>query len=147
MVDSLGLVEEYEDCVLSPTLTGIVDLSGNPLDWPLEDRPFIYIAGYFSANPMHGTKNAIKWARVLLDAGWLPLVPHTSIIFDMVAPQTPEFWYAYDLGLLQRCDALFVCPDELTKESVGVCDEIAYAVRHEIPVFYTVVQAKDRYAR
>jgi len=124
-----------------------IDLAGDPLDWPLRERPLIYVAGYFSANPMHGTKNAVDAAERLLEAGWLPFVPHVSIVYDMLAPHTPEFWYELDLGLLSRCDAMYVCPDPLTKDSTGVIEEIKFCTENDIPVFYEIVQAKDRYDR
>jgi hypothetical protein len=123
-----------------------IRLDADPLDWPIEERPLIYVAGYFSANPMHGTHYAVKAFDELVEAGWLPLVPHASVILDMISPRTSDFWYKYDLGLLQRCDAMYVCFGALTKESVGVAEEIRYATEHDIPIFYEVVQAKDRYS-
>ena len=127
------------------TMTDTLALDGDPKDWPLSERPLIYVAGYYSANPTHGTRNAVMWAEKLLDAGWLPLVPHVSLLWDAISPHTPEFWYALDLGYLRRCDAMYVCPDALTDASTGVRDEILYAHEHDIPVFYEVVEAKDRY--
>ena len=137
---------EYEDCVLpSEEATYTIALDGDPKTWPLRERPLIYVAGYFSANPMHGTANAVGVFDVLLDAGWLPLVPHVSLLLDILSPRTPEFWYEYDLGLLMRCDAMYVCPDSLTARSVGVGKEIEFCERHGIPIFYEIVDAKERY--
>lgn len=124
----------------------VISLDSDPLDWPLHERPVIYVAGYFSANPMHGTANAVEAAKALHALGWLPLIPHVSIITDMLWPMTPEFWYALDLGLLRRCDFMYVCPDVLTAQSVGVADEIAFAEMNNIPVLRELVPAKDRYA-
>ena len=122
-----------------------ITMDGDPREWLLEDRPVIYVAGYFSANPMHGTANAVKAAEKLLDAGWLPYVPHVNLIWDIAAPHTPNFWYAYDLGMLKRCDAMYVCSDSLTPDSTGVNDEIVACTKYGIPVFYEIVEAKDRY--
>ncbi len=138
----VALVEEYEGCVL-PAET--ISLDGDPLDWRLSERPLIYVAGYFSANPMHGTRNAIGYAERLLAVGWLPHVPHTSLLWDTVSGHTPEFWYELDLGMLRRCDFMYVCPDLLTAQSTGVAREIAYAREHEIPVLYHIIPAKGRY--
>jgi nucleoside 2-deoxyribosyltransferase len=121
--------------------------SDDPRDWLLEDRPLAYIAGYYTANPAQGVGNAAKMFQLLLDAGWLPVVPHTSIVLDMLCPQTPETWYALDRGLLQRCDAIFICEDCLTEQSVGVRDEIAYAARLDIPIFFKVIPAAERYSQ
>jgi hypothetical protein len=122
-------------------------LDGDPMDWPLEERPVIYVAGYYSANPAQGVGNAIDAFAELVECGWVPFVPHVSFLLDVLVPAPPSFWYAYDRALLRRCDALYVCPDPLTKESTGVRDEIEYAHSLGIPVFYDVVEAKDRYDR
>jgi len=119
----------------------------DPRNWPLRDRPLIYVAGYFSANPMHGTANAMLAFKTLLAAGWLPYVPHASIVLDMLSPAPPEFWYEYDLGVLQRCDFMYVCPDEATKHSTGVTDEILFCTKNDIPILYKIVDAKDRYKK
>ena len=147
-------IKEYEDAVLrelirmdsDPLMEGYA-LDSDPLTWPIEERPVIYVAGYYSACPTQGTANAIKAFDALLAVGWIPLVPHASLVVDMLSPHPPEFWYRYDMALLARCDAMYVCEDALTAKSTGVRDEIAFAVRHDIPVFYTVVEAKDRYER
>lgn len=105
-----------------------------------------YIACFYTANPTHGTAMAVKMFDKLVEAGWLPIVPHTNLLIDLLSPRTADFWYSFDRGQLRRCDALFVCDDMRTQKSQGVKDEIAYANRLCIPVFYEVVEAKDRYA-
>jgi len=109
---------------------------------PLLDRPLIYVAGYFSANPMHGTRNAFNHARALEDAGFTAFVPHVSILADIIYPQTSDYWYAYDLALLARCDAMYVCPDEETLRSTGVHNEILFCEERGIPVIYTLPTAE-----
>jgi hypothetical protein len=122
-----------------------IALDGDPLDWPIEDRPLIYVAGYYSANPTQGVRNAVAAYDALREVGWVPLVPHVSMLLDMLSPMPPSYWYAYDLALLSRCDAMYVCPDSLTALSIGVAKEITYARTHDIPIFWEVVPAKDRY--
>jgi hypothetical protein len=131
----------------APCKCGILALDGDPLDWPLEDRPVIYVAGYYSACPTHGVRNAVQAYEELLAVGWIPLVPHASMLLDMLAPNTPDFWYSYDLALLARCDAMYVCSDILTRDSTGVDKEITFCLTHDIPVYYEVIPAKDRYSR
>lgn len=121
------------------------DPSADPLDPPLEERPLIYVAGYYSASPAHGLANAMAAFQPLVDAGWLPLVPHVSFLADVLAPNPPAFWYAYDLALLARCDAMYVCPDALTATSTGVNEEIRFAMKHDIPIFDEIVPASERY--
>ncbi|MBW2596976.1 MAG: DUF4406 domain-containing protein [Deltaproteobacteria bacterium] len=131
--------------IITPKTVGVISLDGDPRDWPLEERPMIYVAGYFSNNPMHGTANACAEAERLLEAGWLPVIPHINIIWDMLAPKTPDFWYRYDIALLRRCDALYVCPGVLSEHSKGVNEEIIEARECDMPVFYEIIEAKDRY--
>lgn len=127
--------------------TEVISLDGDPKDWPLEDRPVCYIAAYYTANPTHGAHAAIQMFNDLNELGWVPIVPHTNLLIDLVSPQTPDYWYSFDKAILKRCDALFVCGDPLSSESVGVRDEIIFATKHEIPVFYEAIPAKDRYER
>jgi hypothetical protein len=138
------LPTEYEDCIVPG---GVIALDGDPLDWPVEDRPLIYVAGYYAACPSQGVANAAQWAAKLTEVGWNAFVPHFSFLYDMVMPMPASYWYAYDIALLARCDAMFVCPDTLTMDSKGVAKEIDFALRHDIPVLYEVVEAKDRYNR
>jgi hypothetical protein len=70
-----------------------------------------------------------------------------NLLWDAVTPHTTEFWYGYDLALLLRCDAMFVCPDAETSLSYGVGKEIEFCLRHDIPVFYEVIPAEERYER
>lgn len=128
-----------------PYVEPALKAEGDPLDWPLYERPLIYVAGYYSANPAHGLQSAVCAAEELLNVGWLPLVPHVSFMWDAVSPHIPDFWYAYDLGLLMRCDAMYVCGGPLTNESHGVKEEIRFATQYGIPIFYDVVPAKERY--
>lgn len=148
------MIREHEEAILRAIVQTDADplwegaalaLDSDPLDWPIEERPVIYVAGYYSACPTQGTANAIRAFDDLLNVGWVPLVPHASLVIDMLSPHPPQFWYSYDLALLKRCDAMYVCPDTLTAHSTGVLKEIDYAHRHNIPVFYDVVEAKDRY--
>lgn len=100
------------------------------------DRPLIYVAGYYSANPAHGIANAAKAWAALLELGALPVVPHSTFLLDLAHPMPPEFWYAYDLGILEHCDAMYVCEDETTWRSTGVQDEISFCEQRGIPIFY-----------
>lgn len=99
------------------------------------NRPLLYIAGYYTANPAHGVANAASFFNEAYDKGWLPIIPHANIVIDMLAPQTAQFWYEYDLALLKRCDALFVAPDVVTRLSTGVSEEVTFAVDNNLPVY------------
>jgi hypothetical protein len=106
------------------------------------DRPLVYVAGYYTANPSHGLSNAAEGWEALLYYGALPVVPHVNILLDAIYPKSPEFWYAYDLGILEHCDAMYVCEDETTWRSTGVQNEIRFAEQNGIPVLYDIPTLK-----
>ena len=98
-----------------------------------EDRPLVYIAGPYShPDPVENTNAVITLASELIDAGLVtPLVPHLTLLWHLVAPRPLEFWYAYDVALLRRCDALF----RIEGASTGADMEIDFAATWGIPVF------------
>lgn len=98
-------------------------------------RPWLYIAGYYSANPAQGIANAAEVFNDAWDMGWFPIIPHVNFLLDMVSPHSSDFWYDYDLYLLKRCQGLYVCPDSRTKSSTGVTQEINFARKFNIAVY------------
>ncbi len=102
-------------------------------------RPWLYIAGFYSANPAHGLANASDYFDEAWEKGWFPVVPHVNFLLDITAPHDAGFWYDYDLYLLNRCQGIFVCPDGRTTESSGVYDEIQFACKHNIKVYHNEI--------
>ena len=77
------------------------------------DRGLVYIAGpYTHPDPVENTRKAIDAWQVLMDAGFTPIVPHLSLFTHLVYPHPPEYWYEYDLRLLDRCDIMLRLPGE-----------------------------------
>lgn len=114
----------------------------------MTERPLVYVAGYYSAHPAHGTKDACDAWFCLLGQGVTPLVPHLGLLLDILHPMKKEFWYEYDLALLARCDAMFVVPQvNPGLESEGVQNEIAFAKEHGIPVIYHSYSAVGNWAK
>lgn len=128
---------DYEDCILPVTER----LPTRPAAVSVVNRPSIYVAASYSANPAHGLAEAAAAFDALTLQGWLAFVPHTTFLLDAITPRDPGFWYSYDLGLLRRFDALYVCGSEATAESSGVTNEILAAVAWGIPVVYTETDA------
>jgi hypothetical protein len=98
----------------------------------MKTRPLIYVAGPYSSNPVHGTRAAIMAGtelEVAFDVGIV--IPHLSLLWDIVCPAPVETWYVRDFDLLERCDALV----RLTGKSTGADNEVNYARRCCIPVF------------
>lgn len=100
---------------------------------PYEDRPLVYIAGpYTRPDPVENTHGVINLASEMIDEGLVtPVVPHLSLLWHLVAPRPLDFWYAYDVAILRRCDALF----RIAGASTGADMEVQFAEAHDIPVF------------
>jgi nucleoside 2-deoxyribosyltransferase len=98
-----------------------------------EDRPLVYLAGPYTApDPVANTNAVIMLASELVDEGLVtPLVPHLTLLWHAVSPRPLDFWYAYDVALLGRCDGLF----RLEGASAGADREVQFASAHGIPVF------------
>jgi hypothetical protein len=92
----------------------------------------VYVAGPYTSNPCHGTRAAFDAAECLVAAGYTPLVPHSSLLWDIAYPHSPEFWYQLDLAYLERCDAVLRLPGE----SWGADREVEYAEAHGITVTF-----------
>lgn len=103
--------------------------------------PLVYIAApYTHPDPVENTNRVCRLATKLVESGLVtPVVPHMSLVWHLITPRPVDFWYDYDLRLLERCDGLL----RLRGESVGADGEVAYATDRGIPVFTT---ASDLYA-
>jgi hypothetical protein len=95
-------------------------------------KPLVYVAGPYASHPTHNT-----WAAVVAGLGlWRTgrvavLIPHTSLVADLVVPMLEADWYAFDLDQLAHCDAVLRLPGE----SRGADAEVAFAEEHGLPVF------------
>jgi nucleoside 2-deoxyribosyltransferase len=98
-----------------------------------EDRPLVYLAApYTHPDPVANTHAVIALASELVDEGLVtPLVPHLTLLWHLAAPRPLDFWYAYDVAMLHRCDALF----RMEGASSGADREVDFATTHGIPVF------------
>lgn len=93
--------------------------------------PMVYVAGpYSQPDPAANTHRIVKVADALLDAGFVPIVPHLSLAWQLVSPKPYETWLAYDRHLLARCDAVLRIPGY----SIGATDETRHAETLGIPV-------------
>ena len=103
---------------------------------PRAARPLVYLAGPFSQpDPLHNTHRAIEAAECLLSEGLCtPFVPHLTALWHIVKPHPIDFWYEYDLVLLERCDAVLRLPGE----SIGADREVRHAIEIGLPVFHEV---------
>jgi hypothetical protein len=101
--------------------------------------PVCYIAApYSSPDPVANTHSVVQTGLVD-DGRVVPLVPHVSLLWHAITPRPIEWWYAHNLHLLARCDAVF----RITGPSVGADAEVAEAHRLCIPVFTKTVELFD----
>jgi nucleoside 2-deoxyribosyltransferase len=96
----------------------------------------IYIAGPYTAPTPEGVAANIERARKAacrcIERGWAVICPHTnSAGMDKYGH---EYWYAADLEMLGRCDAMYVLLNY--ERSRGTLAEIRFARENGIMIFY-----------
>lgn len=65
----------------------------------------------------------------MVNAGFTPIVPHLSTLWQTVQPHSWEWWLAYDLRILRGCSLLVRIPGE----SKGADVEVRAAIDIGIP--------------
>ena len=97
------------------------------------DSLWVYVAGpYTNPDPIIGTRNAVLAAEDVRSWGAVPIIPHLSMLWHLISPHEDiNFWYEYDLKLLEKCDALLRLPGA----SSGADAEVRAADYWDIPVF------------
>lgn len=65
-----------------------------------------------------------------------PIVHCHHLAVNYALPRSHDFWLAYDLAILDRCDELFVLKLPGWGDSKGVTAEIAHAKLKNIPIKY-----------
>lgn len=94
----------------------------------------MYLAGpYTHPEPVANVHSMIKIADAIYDAGFVPLIPHLTLAWQLVSPKPYDTWLAYDLHLLARCDVLL----RVHGHSRGADQECAFAESHGIPIVYS----------
>lgn len=95
---------------------------------------YVYVAGpYTKGDVAMNVRTAICVGDMLRGAGYVPFIPHLTHFWHMVEPHPIEFWYAYDMEWLERCD----CVVRLAGESSGADKEVARAKELDIPVYFS----------
>lgn len=97
------------------------------------DRPLVYVAApYTRPDPVENTHRLIQHVTRMVEDGVVtPYAPHLTLLWHLVSPRPVQFWYAYDLAILKRCDALF----RVEGDSTGADAEVSYAEEIELPIF------------
>ena len=97
----------------------------------MKDKPLVYISGpYTIPEPISNTRKAMDAWNTLVEAGYIPIIPHATLFVNLVYEKSPDFWYEYDLHILARCDYLLRLPGY----SRGADIEVKFALENNIPV-------------
>ena len=94
----------------------------------------IFIAGPYAGDQAINVCAAVIASNTLLEAGYVPYVPHLTHFWDMIRPQFRNIWLQYHLNWLRRCDALLRLPGF----SKGADEELDFALTLNIPVFASI---------
>lgn len=101
-----------------------------------ESKPkTIYVSGpYTKGDPCENTHNAIVAANKLMDAGFIPFVPHLSHFWHTMSPRPYADWMKIDMAFLPTCKAFLRLPGE----SKGADLEEAEAKRQAMNIYYSI---------
>lgn len=95
----------------------------------------IYIAGpYTKGDVAQNVRNAIEAGHMVIEAGFVPYIPHLSHFHHMLYPEDYETWIAIDFIWVDVCDAVIRLPGE----SSGADREVDLAKRQGKWIFYGV---------
>ncbi len=121
-----------------------------------ELKPVIYVAGRYSdggklpENECTANRQILRdWSTEYARAGWAVISPIENDEWMIGSWKTEEEYIdiiASDCALLERCDAIFLCPG--WEKSRGAVMEFEFAGKNDIPVIQRkVVSAKEYMAQ
>lgn len=71
----------------------------------------VYVAGpYTSPDSCINTHNAIEMGDRLLEAGYVPFVPHLTHFWHTMSPKDYQTWLDYDEQWMVMCDVMIRLP-------------------------------------
>jgi hypothetical protein len=95
----------------------------------------VYIASpYTKGDVAVNVKRQLDCANILIDTGFAPFVPLYFHFQHLVHPRPYDDWLRLDLEWILSCDCLL----RLDGESDGADNEVKFAIRHYIPIFYSI---------
>lgn len=95
----------------------------------------VYVAGpYTKPDPVLNTRIAISAGERLLRMGYVPFIPHLTLLWHMQHPHEYQDWLDYDNEWVKLCDAVLRLPGE----SFGADGEEQLAQGLDIPVYYSI---------
>jgi hypothetical protein len=115
-------------------------------------KKVVYCAGPYTAPTREGVamhvKIAEEYGKRVLEAGFVPIVPHRlSVWWDLDARfkdfEHDDWLNKFCYPLLQAADILFLYPGFTHSEGAKL--EMDYALRHHIPIVYSVDELMQQY--
>ena len=102
--------------------------------------PIIYIAGAYSADNvtkiLRNIREGVKLAEKVFATGKAaPFCPWLDWMYEIFGDHEVDLYYQYSLAFLARADVLLIRRDG-AKASNGTQQEIEYAKKYGIPIFY-----------
>lgn len=86
----------------------------------------IYLSGPITKpDPNANANAAIRIADALVEAGFTPIVPQLSVLWQTVQPHDWQWWIDYDLRIVESCDLIVRIPGE----SRGADFEMSHAYK------------------
>lgn len=105
---------------------------------------FIYVASpYTKGDVAINVRRNIEAADWLAVEGFTPFCPLLTHFWHILIPHEYEFWCAYDMVWLERCDAIV----RLSGESSGADAEVKRALDLGLPVFYSIEEFLTEHAK
>ena len=102
---------------------------------------FIYVAGpYTKGDVARNVREAIITGNNLRALGHTPFIPHLTHFWHLLVPHEIDYWYAYDMEWLEKCDAVF----RIGGESKGADAEEARARKLNKLVYRSYMDIADR---
>lgn len=94
---------------------------------------WVYIAAPYSVpDPVKNTHRVVKFAEAVIKKGYLPIIPHLTLLWHAIVPKPDEFWYDYTMELMKRCDLVI----RLSGFSAGADREVEMAKKLGIEVLF-----------
>lgn len=96
---------------------------------------YIFVAGPYSKGDVAvNVHNNIRAANTLAEAGFIPFSPLLAHFWNLIYPNSYEFWVDYNMAWLEKCDALLRLPGK----SEGADREVVWMIEHGKPVYYSL---------
>lgn len=118
----------------------VVERYPGQLSEPEMRRNRVYVSGPLTTGMLTANvRRATDAANELLDRGYAVYLPHTNVLWEMIAPPIDDYaagyekWLGHDFEWVRACDGVLRLPGE----SHGADREVEFAIAHGIPVFYS----------